>query len=191
MNQDNENFSQEKTTGHNYDGITEYDNPLPTWWLATFFGTIIFAFIYFIHYEFGGGQTLTEELKVATQELEKLRPHNEAFETDQELLALMKDPSLLALGNSTYTAKCSACHASELQGLVGPNLTDKYWIHGQGKLSDIAQVIRKGVLDKGMPSWESILSKDEVVGLVAYINSKKNSQPTGAKAPQGNLVENY
>jgi len=187
MSQDQDN----EMKGHSYDGITEYDNPLPSWWLATFFGTIIFAFIYFMHYQFGGGQTLTEELKVATQELEKIRPKEEAGETDEELLGLMKDPSLLALGASAYTAKCVACHASELQGLVGPNLTDKYWIHGKGSPSDIAKVIRKGVLDKGMPAWESMLNKDEVVGLIAYIYSKKNTNPTGAKAPQGELVETY
>ena len=58
-------MSDSENKFHEYDGIVEHDNPLPTWWLWTFFLAIIFAFLYFIHYEFGGGETLQQELQVA------------------------------------------------------------------------------------------------------------------------------
>lgn len=175
--------------GHSYDGITEYDNPLPTWWIATFMGTIIFAFLYFVHYEIGGGPTLKDELKVSMKELESLKPASAPVESEEELKKYLKDPNMVNLGMATFQAKCAACHGPELQGLVGPNLTDKNWIHGKGHMQDIVSVIRKGVPEKGMPAWEAILKNDEVISLATFIYNKKGSNPPNAKAPQGELIE--
>ena len=73
MKSDNQssNNGQDKLTDHEYDGIQEYDNKLPIWWLASFIGTVIFAFIYWIHYEFAGGPDLQAELKVEMEELQQ------------------------------------------------------------------------------------------------------------------------
>ncbi len=60
-----------KLLDHDYDGIQEYDNPLPNWWLTTFFATIIFAFLYYIHYEVAGGPSHRQELQVALLEIQK------------------------------------------------------------------------------------------------------------------------
>ncbi|HPI40522.1 MAG TPA: cytochrome c, partial [Pseudobdellovibrionaceae bacterium] len=103
----------------------------------------------------------------------------------------MASPETLALGANAYTRVCAACHGPQLQGLIGPNLTDKHWIHGQGTRVDIIKVVREGVNDKGMPPWAAVLKADEMYGVVAYILSKKGSNPAGAKEPQGNLVETY
>lgn len=178
-------------TDHDFDGIQEYDNPLPTWWLVTFFATIIFAFLYVIHYEFGGGPTLTQELDVAMKNLEKASAQHAPAQTESEesLAETLKDPKWVALGATTFSAKCAACHGPQLGGLIGPNLTDHFWIHGKGTRLDIANVIRKGVADKGMPPWEGMLSRDEVYGLTAYIISKKDSHPDNAKPPQGEEVK--
>lgn len=175
--------------GHSYDGITEYDNPLPTWWLATFMATIIFSFLYFVHYELGGGATLKDELKVSMKELESLKPAATVVESEEDLQKSLKDPNLMNLGMASFQSKCAACHGPELQGLIGPNLTDKHWIYGKGHLQDIVTVIRKGVPEKGMPAWEAILKNDEVISLAAFIYSKKGSNPKNAKAPQGDLIE--
>lgn len=178
-------------TDHDFDGIQEYDNPLPTWWLTTFYATIIFAFLYFIHYQFGGGPTLTQELDVAMKNLEKAAAQHAPAQTETEvvLAEALKDPRFVPLGAGAFDAKCAACHGKELGGLIGPNLTDAYWIHGKGTRLDIANVIRKGVADKGMPPWESMLSRDEVYGLTAYILSKQGSNPPNPKAPQGEKVQ--
>jgi cytochrome c oxidase cbb3-type subunit 3 len=184
--------NQEPLTDHDYDGIKEYDNPLPTWWLAVFLLTIIFSFHYYLHYEWAGGPTLQDELKDSLKELEtvatKFAPAT-ASESEEQLTNAMKDPKYEALGMATFSSKCASCHGPELGGLIGPNLTDEYWIHGKGRRTDIAKVIREGVPDKGMPPWGALLSKDEVYGAVALIVSKKNSHPANAKAPQGEKAE--
>jgi len=191
MSDDTKNQINDPLTDHEYDGIQEYDNPLPTWWLWTFFLTIIFAFLYFIHYEFGGGPTLTQELAVAMKNIEAAAvQHAPAVTESEEMLAeAMKDPKLMELGGAAYTGKCAACHGPQLGGLIGPNLVDNFWLHGKGTRMDVTNVIRKGVPEKGMPPWESMLSKDEVYGLTAYILSKKGSNPANAKPPQGEEVK--
>ncbi|MGZ3769976.1 MAG: cbb3-type cytochrome c oxidase N-terminal domain-containing protein [Bdellovibrio sp.] len=179
---------------HEYDGIIEHDNPLPMWWLWTFFLTIIFAFIYYIHYELAGGPTLKDELKTAMDEIEKTRSQAVAsapLETEDSLKADFGKDGVVKLGAAQFSTKCASCHGPNLEGLIGPNLTDKHWIHGQGTRMDIVKVIREGVADKGMPPWGPVLKKEEVYAVAAYILSKKGSNPAGAKAPQGNLVEGY
>jgi len=181
----------EPLTNHDYDGIQEFDNPLPTWWLATFFITIIFSFIYFLHYYSGSGPTLQQELDVAMRELEvtTMTTHSTPTETENEIAALLKDSKYPGMGASIFTAKCAACHRDDLGGQIGPNLTDHFWLHGKGTRLDIAKAVRDGIPDKGMPPWGAILSKDEVYGVIAYILSKKDSQPANPKDPQGEKAE--
>lgn len=179
---------------HEYDGIIEHDNPLPMWWLWTFFGTIIFAFIYYVHYELAGGPTLKAELKDAMAEIEKTKAKvavSSPMETEDSLAGEFGKDGVVALGAAQFATKCVSCHGQNLEGLIGPNLTDKFWINGKGTRMDIVNVIRNGVPDKGMPPWGPVLKKDELYAVAAFIISKKGSNPPGAKAPQGNPVENY
>lgn len=188
------NMSENKEKFHEYDGIVEHDNPLPTWWLGTFFITIIFAALYYLHYEIAGGPTLTQELQVAMDELDRTKAKSTAaapMETEDSLKEAFEKPGTLELGASAYTSKCAACHGPALQGQIGPNLTDKFWIHGKGTRMDIVKVIREGVADKGMPPWGPVMKKDEIYAVAAYIISKKGSNPAGAKEPQGEPVEDY
>lgn len=173
---------------HNYDGIQEYDNPLPAWWLITFFGTIIFGFHYWIHYEFGGGATLNQELKSDLAAVKALTPNTENVDKEETLAALVKSDTALAQGKEVYAAKCAACHGPEMQGLIGPNLVDEYWIHGKGKLVDIAVVVRKGVLDKGMPNWDNQLKDAEIQSVTAYIYAGRGTKPANSKPPQGEKI---
>lgn len=187
-----ENLDKE-IKGHDYDGITEYDNPLPTWWLTAFFATIIFGAIYYLHYEIAGGPTLKQELAAAMKEIEA---HKSAAapviaETEADVEAATKDDQVVKLGAATFEGKCAACHGAQLQGMIGPNLTDKYWIHGKGTRLDMLKVIREGVADKGMPPWGALLKREEQYAVVAYVLSKKGSNPPNPKAPQGELVKDY
>ncbi len=165
---------QEKVLDHDYDGIKEMDNPLPNWWLITFFITIFFGFIYWIHYEYGGGITQWAELEknmAAVQELQK-KSGAMVTDTEDELKKLVGDNEVISLGGEVFQAKCAVCHGATLEGSIGPNLIDETWINGTGTLLEIAGIIRKGVLEKGMPSWEGQLKNDEIRAVTAFIGSK-------------------
>lgn len=187
-------MSDQNDKYHVYDGIVEHDNPLPNWWLWTFLITIIFSALYFLHYEVSGAPTLEDELKVSMQEIEKRQAAHmqvQPLETEEFLMKEFERQELAAVGASEYQNKCAACHGQDLQGLIGPNLTDKFWLHGEGLRTGIVKVIRDGVAEKGMPPWGPMLKKDEIYALAAFIHSKRGTNPAGAKAPQGDAVESY
>lgn len=190
MNKDSNNNDniQDPLTDHEYDGIQEYDNPLPAWWLYTFLGTIIFAFFYWLHYSISSGPSLKDELASA---MSVIAAHK-AANAPKELTGAALDQAMKAAnvedGATQYTAKCAACHGAQLQGQIGPNLTDEYWLNGKGQTADIQAIIKKGVVEKGMPAWESMLTNEDVINIAAYIISKQDSHPAGAKAAQGEKV---
>ena len=183
-------MSEEQTetpqlTDHVYDGIEEYDNPLPNWWMVTFIATAIFAFIYYIHYTFGGGPTLADELAAEMKALPQVAT---ASWNDSDVEKKMAALGGGDLGKAVFAGKCASCHGPDGQGLIGPNLTDKVWIHGKGQRADLMQVISEGVLDKGMPAWGSMISEADVLNVAAYVYSLRGSKPANPKAPQGQEV---
>lgn len=179
----------DKLLASNYDGIQEYDNDLPRWWLALFYATIIFAGAYTAYYELGPGLTpvaiLEGELKVAAAAKEQQLARNlPEAPSEEKLLQLTKDAAAVAKGQAVYAGKCLACHGPQGQGLVGPNLTDNFWLHG-GKLTDNLKTVEDGVLDKGMLAWKSVLPPDELQAVVAYIYTLRGTNPPNPKPPQG------
>ena len=170
-------------TDHDYDGIQEFDNVLPAWWLYIFLGTIIFGFIYFIHYTTGSGPTQKQELQAAMNQLNLLKKNGPLY--TEETLAALFDASAINRGHNVFQAKCVACHGLEGGGLIGPNLTDKSWIHGQGQRIDLVKVISEGVSDKGMPAWSEMMSENDVLDVASYVYSIKGSLVPGGKPPQG------
>jgi cytochrome c oxidase cbb3-type subunit 3 len=172
---------------HVYDGIEEHDNSLPNWWLNLLYATIAFAIAYFGYYVMGDGPSLVREYERAKAQREnaelelraKVKPA-----TEEDLARLVPDPTRRAAGLAIFRSRCVSCHGSEGGGGIGPNLADAFWIHG-GKLTDIAQTIRAGVLDKGMPPWSGQLGPEEISSLVVFVRSLRGSAPAGAKAPQG------
>ncbi len=173
---------------HEYDGIRELDHPLPEWWLWLFYLTIAFSIFYSAYYMTGWGPTLREELEVSMKEIEATKPQTPQSgegTTEESLLALVSQADKVGQGRAAYVGKCAACHGDKGQGVIGPNLTDEFWIHGTGKLTDIAGTIRVGVPAKGMPPWEQIMTKDEIHYVTAFIRTLRGTQPPGAKEPQG------
>jgi cytochrome c oxidase cbb3-type subunit 3 len=179
---------------HDYDGIHELNHVLPRWWLGLFYATIVFAAGYAGYYLSGSGPNPRQELVVALRQIEVLKaasaPVTAPSANDKTaLFAAFKDPAKIKHGNEVFSAKCVACHGEKAQGVIGPNLTDDYWIHGKGTLVDVATVIASGVPEKGMPPWGPILTADELRDVVAFIHSLHASHPAGAKAAQGDLQE--
>ncbi|MBC7466649.1 MAG: c-type cytochrome [Bdellovibrio sp.] len=188
MSQDND----KEIKGHDYDGITEYDNPLPVWWVAGFIGTVIFAFIYFLHYQIADGPTLKQDLKVALAEIEKVKAAQPAdILSEDELGVVFNDQKNIALGGQVYAGKCAVCHGNDLQGVIGPNLVDQYWIHTKGTKVGMVHTVAEGVAEKGMPPWKDLLKGTEILAVTAFIYSKKGSNPVNPKAPQGDKIETY
>jgi cytochrome c oxidase cbb3-type subunit 3 len=100
---------------------------------------------------------------------------------------LMKNDAVMVDAKAAFAKRCVQCHAQNGQGLIGPNLTDDYWIHGQGTLMDIFGVVNGGVPSKGMPEWGKQLSRIEIAKLAAYVGSMRGKHLPG-KAPEGTLL---
>jgi len=168
---------------HEYDGIEEADNALPNWWLGIFFATVLFAVGYWFYYhEFEVAPTPRKQLEVDLAKIQATEAAAPAI-TDDKLVAMSEDPAVVAAGKTTFMTFCVACHDAQGQGKIGPNLTDKFWIHG-GAPTNLLDTVTKGVLTAGMPSWEGPLGKPGVQKVVAYVLTLRNTNVPG-KAPQG------
>ncbi len=181
------NDENDKLLDHEYDGIQELDNNLPLWWLWTFFGAIIFGFIYWIHFSLtGDGPSLDEELTRDMAKIEQQR--KQSSQAASGGASSISPDQLVAMGEKIYKANCASCHKEDGGGSIGPNLTDAYWIHG-ADVGAIKQVVMEGVLDKGMPPWKAILRPQEVESVVSYVISLNGDNVKDGKAPQGEKVE--
>jgi cytochrome c oxidase cbb3-type subunit 3 len=100
-------------------------------------------------------------------------------------VAFSTDPVKLAEGKQVYVKTCQVCHLDKGQGLVGPNLTDDYWLHGGDPLS-IHNTVVHGVVEKGMAAWGRQLGADRVDAVVAYLMTLRGTHVEG-KAPEGEL----
>jgi cytochrome c oxidase cbb3-type subunit III len=173
-------------TGHDYDGIREYDNPLPNWWLLIFYASVIFSYAYWMHYHVAGtGQGLVAELNAEQAESARKAAASKPL-TDDLLVALAKDPITTDAGAKVFAQNCASCHGERGEGKIGPNLTDAYWLHG-AKPTDLNRSVSGGWIDKGMPSWQPVLGAERIRQVVAYLMTRKGLNLPG-KEPQGDRV---
>ena len=183
-------LDQERILDHSYDGIQEYDNPLPGWWLAIFWATIIFSPLYILYFHFGSGMLATERydeemIAFFDKQAEQLLALGEVSEGT--LVDLMTDQSMMNAGRKVYQSKCATCHGMFGEGGIGPNLTDEYWLHG-GQLMDIYKTVREGVTAKGMLAWERQLRPAQLMAVSAYVGTLLGNQTPNPKAAQGDHV---
>lgn len=176
---------------HAYDGIQELDNPLPEWWKMTFYGGIIFGIPYFLYFVVLGGPTLYEEYEKDLAYIEAVRLEmagNLDIFDPVDYQAKILVPENLARGAIIYEENCLACHADRGQGDIGPNLTDAYWIHGDGGAEFVYKMVVNGFEENGMPPWKDFLSKEEMIQVTAFVQTLKDTNIEG-KGPEGNKVE--
>ena len=171
-----------------FDGIAEEDNHLPTWWLITLYVTIVFAFGYWFLFHSTGwldtpGRAYAREAAAAKQKLLLQNPTSDA-----SFWALAKDPRAVEDGKKTFTTICVACHKADGSGSVGPNLTDRYWLHGNSPQA-IYGAVMTGFQEKGMPPWGAQLGPQRTRDVVAFVLAIRNSEVPNGKAPQGELQE--
>lgn len=174
---------------HEYDGIRELDNDLPSWWKWLFIVTIVFSIVYVVRLWVFRADDLIQKKEFEKEMVDaKSNPANakpaESFE-----IKVLTDEVSLASGQETWMKICSVCHLADGGGLVGPNMTDKYWIHG-GKIEDLFKILETGVIEKGMISYKDQLSPKQRLEVASYVLVKlQGTTPATPKAPQGDLVE--
>ena len=178
---------------HNYDGIQELNHPLPFWWVWIFILTTIFAIPYVYYYHMnGGGLSLDGELKERMVEVRSLREANQAAQGSFDLnayTAYVGGPDAKSAGAKNYKRRCRSCHGAKGEGGIGPNLTDKFWLHGTGNPEGIYTVIDKGVDANGMPAWGEMLDKEVMFAITDHILDMQGTNPDNAKAAQGTEVK--
>ena len=103
--------------------------------------------------------------------------------SQRRMLTPSDDPVVLANGGNTYANLCGPCHRMDGGGLVGPNLTDDFWIHGPGFVDNL-KVIWNGVPDKGMLSWKEVLNPDQIYAVASYIHTLRGREVPNPKPPE-------
>ena len=172
--------------GHDYDGIRELDNDLPPWWVWLFYITIAFAIIYSIRIFVFHADDLVQAKEFQKEMAEyhaKQAPQKKA--ESEFKVVLLTDETSLAEGKKIWESICAACHLKDGGGLVGPNMTDNYWIHGN-TVQDLYNVVTNGVIEKGMLSYKQQLTDQQRLAVVSYVLEKlQGTTPANPKAPQG------
>lgn len=176
---------------HSYDGIEEYDNPLPGWWTALFVGSILFSAVYLFYYHAGAqgrrvyddyDRDMAANLRLQFAEIGELKPDHAT------IVEYMGKDNWLKVGETVFKANCVSCHGTEGQGLVGPNLHDENYKNVK-VLEDVARVISDGAAGQAMPAWKNRLHPNEVVLAAAYV-AKMRGAPlsVSGRAPEGNVI---
>lgn len=197
MNKATESVPVEKEASvlldHNYDGIRELDNHLPPWWKWLFYFTIAWGVVYFLAYHAFDLPLMHEEYEIAMEDARIAKEAKMALEgnnIDENTVEFSDVAEVLANGKAIYDRECVACHAPEGQGLIGPNFTDKFWIHG-GSINDIFKTIKYGVPQKGMISWQTKLTPSDMRDVGSFIMTFSGTTPQNPPAPKGPEGEEY
>lgn len=180
-------------TSHSYDGIQEYDNPLPGWWKFLFWASIIFSPLYYLYFHAGPdsrsiyGQYQAHKNRVTEASFKEIGDLKGDRETLLKFLnATGDDKKWLEFGESIYKTNCANCHGSKGEGGVGPNLTDKYWKNVRN-IEDIVKIVEEGAANGAMPAWKTRLSHPNYIVLVSvYVASLKNNPLPGKQ--EGEII---
>lgn len=177
---------------HEFDNIRELDNN-PPWWLTfIFIGSILFGYAYMAKYHIFNDGSLQEE-EYENQMYAAMPDEDEEAEGSGgitiETVAVdynvpLTEQTDIDAGAKIFATNCAVCHLAQGQGLVGPNLTDEYWIHG-GSFPDIMHIINVGVIEKGMIAWKGQLSDKQIHQVATFITTLQGTNPPNPKAPEG------
>ncbi|OZG73735.1 cytochrome-c oxidase, cbb3-type subunit III [Hahella sp. CCB-MM4] len=190
----------EETMGHSFDGIEEYDNPMPKWWLYLFMATIVFGLFYLFLYPGLGSYKGYLGWSSAGQWENEVADAKAIYDPLYAELAatpieeLVKNEDAITMGKRLFLNNCAVCHGSAAHGGFGfPNLTDNDWLYG-GAPEKIKETITNG-RNAAMPAWEAIVGTEGVTELANYVRSLSGQQnidaekaEAGAKLFQANCV---
>jgi len=181
--------TRDELLNHDADGIREFDNALPRWWLYGFYFTIVFAIAYYTNYHIlstplVGRAGVVAEYNADVEAAAKLASNRPT--RPGAAIVPLTDHDSLEKGRAIFegpTNTCFACHRPDLGGLVGPNLTDDYWLHGC-TAAELVRNVSTGFPTKGMLPFGTgkALSDEQLVQVVSYVLSKHGSNPVNPKA---------
>ncbi|WP_027859146.1 cytochrome-c oxidase, cbb3-type subunit III [Marinobacterium jannaschii] len=184
----------EETLGHEFDGIAEYDNPLPKWWFQMFMGTVIFGLVYLVLYpglgNFPGilGWTSTGQWEEEMAHAEEVyKPVFAKYATlSVEDLQNADNEAGLKMGQRMFANNCSVCHGTAGTGAFGfPNLADNDWLYG-GDPATIKTSITEG-RNGGMPPWGAVLGEDGVRDVASYVLQLSGREVDAESAARGGV----
>lgn len=144
------------------DGIQEYDNRLPGWWVGMFYLTVIWGVILLVDWHVITPKSLEQRYNAVMAAAPQ--------PVDLDTIEIIMSDEAIAAGQATFMTSCAACHMADATGGIGPSLVDEEWIHG-GTPEEIRNTIANGVLDKGMPAWLPVLGPDGLASVTAYVAS--------------------
>ncbi|MEM1097382.1 MAG: cbb3-type cytochrome c oxidase N-terminal domain-containing protein [Planctomycetota bacterium] len=175
---------------HTYDGIQEYDNPIPGWWKWLFIATVVFTPVYIMWFHAPG------------QERDLIGQYNHAYAANlerkfgdmpalaanpaEDVLRYMNDEQWLAVGVATFGSNCASCHGADGQGGSGPNLTDEYFKNVK-TAGDLVEVLNNGAAGGAMPAWGNRLHPNAIVLTAAYVAQMRGQNLPG-NPPEGELI---
>lgn len=184
-----------QTTGHVYDGIEEYDNPLPKWWFQMFVITLVFTAFYLVLYP---GLGSYKGLLGWTSHNQLEREQEKAAESYTEIFGryaampveeVAQEPAALKMGTRLFANNCAVCHGADAGGNYGfPDLSDNDWLYG-GTPDKIKETITHGRAG-AMPAWGDIIKEEGVVNVAEYVLSLSGQEHDAAMAAQGKTVFN-
>lgn len=190
---DIKDLADDGTTGHVYDGIREYNKPLPRWWLVLFWITLVFSVGYLVLYpglgKFGGALGWTSQGEAQASEAKYQQQYGALYAgyAQVPIEQLAKDERAMQIGARLFANNCSTCHGTDAHGARGfPNLTDADWLYG-GEPSRIVETIsggRTGI----MPAWKDGLGEEGVQQTVQYVLTLSGRKADRAQAAAGKHI---
>jgi cytochrome c oxidase cbb3-type subunit 3 len=168
---------------HRFDGIVEYDNDPPRWWMSLLWLSVIWSVLYVVHYHFSTGVVGAEQWRGEMTQLAELRASSDSGPLSEEAMRqLSRSPERIARGAQLYAgANCANCHGADATGgQTGPNLRDRWWAHGS-TMTDIATTIADGRDSNRMPANRGKLSGQDIVNLAIYIVDLNRAGPRSGK----------
>lgn len=186
MKNQDKNDKGVKLMPHSYDGIQEYDQKLPNWWLFTLYAAIVFSVFYWFVFFVADSPGSIERLERDMALIEKRRLESSIDISNNDLFwQAAASQGMVVEGQKIFETNCVVCHGIAMTGmdastganLPGVSLVDNQWIHGN-RPSDIYQTIFNGVMEKGMQAWGAQLGQERIVKVVAYILSKHGDRET-------------
>lgn len=184
---------ENRTTGHVYDGIEEYDNPLPKWWFQMFVLTLIFTVIYLAAYPglgsykgFLGWTSINQLEREQEQALTQYETSYGRYD-DMSVDELVKDPQAMKMAGRIFANNCAVCHGADGGGALGfPNLTDNDWLYG-GSPEQIHETLVNG-RQAAMPGWSSVLGEKGINTVTQYVLSVSGQEHDAALVEEGQKI---